>query len=187
MPPAAPHQLARCARCSTIRGKQLVEKVDLYDFLLHGIRNGSAPFESGDTLLVPPAGPQVAVSGAVKRPAIYELKAGETTLASVIEDAGGFTAAASLSHIRIERIDAHHQRVTVTLPDRDAQSPQAASRMRLTHFQVEDGDRIRIEPILPYSQQAIYLAGHVVRPGRLPYSDGMRLSDVLQQLSGHVA
>ena len=89
------------------RGKQLVEKVDLYDFLLHGIRNGSAPFESGDTLLVPPAGPQVAISGAVKRPAIYELKAGETTLASVIEDAGGFTAAASLSHIRIERIDAH--------------------------------------------------------------------------------
>ena len=64
---------------------------------------------------MPPAGPLVAVSGAVKRPAIYELKAGETTLATVIADAGGFTAAASLSHIRIERIDANHQRETVTL------------------------------------------------------------------------
>ncbi len=160
------------------RGKQLVEKVDLYDFLLHGIRNGSAPFESGDTLLVPPAGPQVAISGAIKRPAIYELQAGNTTLASVIEDAGGFTAAASLSHIRVERIDAHRKRVTVTLPDRDTQNP-ATSQDAIGHFQVEDGDRIRIEPILPYSQQAIYLAGHVVRPGRLPYSDGMRLSDVL--------
>jgi protein involved in polysaccharide export with SLBB domain len=160
------------------RGKQLVEKVDLYDFLLHGIRNGSAPFESGDTLLVPPAGPQVAISGAIKRPAIYELKAGATTLASVIEDAGGFTAAASLSHIRIERIDAHRRRVTVTLPDDDTQKPQA-SEDAIGHFRVEDGDRIRIEPILPYSQQVIYLTGHVVRPGRLPYSDGMRLSDVL--------
>jgi protein involved in polysaccharide export with SLBB domain len=160
------------------RGKQLVEKVDLYDFLLHGIRNGSAPFESGDTLLVPPAGRQVAVSGAVKRPAIYELRAGKITLASVIEDAGGFTAAALLSHIRIERIDAYSQRVTVTLPDHDTQSLQAA-RGAIDDFQVEDGDRISIEPILPYSQQAIYLAGHVVRPGRLPYSDGMRLSDVL--------
>ncbi|MDW5265155.1 MULTISPECIES: SLBB domain-containing protein [Acidobacteriaceae] len=161
------------------RGKQLVEKVDLYDFLLHGIRNGSAPFESGDTLLVPPAGPQIAIFGAIKRPAIYELKAGETTLASVVEDAGGFTAAASLSHIRIERIDAHHQRVTVTLPDHDTQSPQAAGGA-IDNFQVEDGDRIRIEPILSYSQRAIYLAGHVVRPGRLPYSDGMHLSDVLR-------
>ncbi len=109
------------------RGKQLVEKVDLYDFLLHGIRNGSAPFESGDTLLVPPAGPQVAISGAIKRPAIYELEAGETTLATVIEDAGGFTAAASLSHIRIERIDAHSKRVTVTLPDHGTQNLAAST------------------------------------------------------------
>jgi protein involved in polysaccharide export with SLBB domain len=161
------------------RGTQLVEKVDLYDFLLHGIRNGSAPFESGDTLLVPPAGPQIAIFGAIKRPAIYELKAGETTLASIIDDAGGFTAAASLSHIRIERIDAHHQRVTVTLPDHDTQNLQAALGA-IEQFQVKDGDRIRIEPILPYSQGAIYLAGHVVRPGRLPYSDGMHLSDVLR-------
>jgi protein involved in polysaccharide export with SLBB domain len=160
------------------RGKQLVEKVDLYDFLLHGIRNGSAPFESGDTLLVPPAGPQVAIFGSVKRPAIYELKTGETTLASVIEDAGGLTAAASFNHITIERIDAHHQRVTVTLPDHDTQSPQAAGDA-IGNFKVEDGDRIRIGPILPYSQRAIYLSGHVARPGRLPYRDGMRLSDVL--------
>ena len=160
------------------RGKQLVEKVDLYDFLLHGIRNGSLPFESGDTLRVPPAGPQVAILGAIKRPAIYELAAGETTLASVIENAGGLTAAASLSNIKIERIDAHSKRVTVSLPDHDAQD-LAASEDAIDHFQVEDGDRIRIEPILPYSQRAIYLAGHVVRPGRLPYSDGMRLSDVL--------
>jgi protein involved in polysaccharide export with SLBB domain len=152
------------------RGKQLVETVDLYDFLLHGIRNGSASFESGDTLLVPPAGPQVAVFGAVKRPAIYELKAGETTLDTVVSDAGGFTAAASPDHIRIERIDANHQRETVTL----------GKQTTLAAFQVRDGDRIRIEPILPYSQRAVYLAGHVVRPGRLPYTDGMRLSDVLR-------
>jgi protein involved in polysaccharide export with SLBB domain len=160
------------------RGKQLVEDVDLYDFLLHGIRNGSAPFESGDTLLVPPAGPLVAVSGAIKRPAIYELKAGETTLATVIDDAGGFTAAASLSHIRIERIDANRQRETVTLPDVANQSPQT-DRDAIAAFLLKDGDRVRVEPILPYSQRAIYLAGHVVRPGRMAYSDGMRLSDVL--------
>jgi protein involved in polysaccharide export with SLBB domain len=160
------------------RGKRLVEDVDLYDFLLHGIRNGSASFESGDTLLVPPAGPQVAVFGAVKRPAIYEVKTGETTLATVIDDAGGFTAAASLGHIRIERIDANHQRETVTLHDTGDQSSQAA-HVAIATFPVKDGDRIRVEPILPYSQRAIYLTGHVVRPGRLAFTDGMRLSDVL--------
>jgi protein involved in polysaccharide export with SLBB domain len=160
------------------RGKQLIEDVDLYDFLIHGVRNGSARFESGDTLLVPPAGPEVAVSGAVKRPAIYEVRDGESTLVSVINDAGGFTAAASLGHITIERIDANRQRETVTLKIAGAESSQT-DRDAIGVFQVKDGDRIRIAPILPYSQRAIYLEGHVVRPGRLPYTDGMRLSDVL--------
>jgi protein involved in polysaccharide export with SLBB domain len=160
------------------RGQQLVEDVDLYDFLLHGIRNGSARFESGDTLLVPPAGPQVAVSGAVKRQAIYELNSGQATLAEVIADAGGFTAAASLNHIGIERIDASGERVTVTPLGTDNQSPQAEHDV-IASFAVKDGDRIRVEPILPYSQRAVYLAGHVVRPGRRAFTDGMRLSDVL--------
>ncbi len=161
------------------RGKQLVEEFDLYDFLLHGIRTGSAHFESGDTLQVPPAGPQVAISGAVKRPAIYELKPGESTLASVIADAGGVTAAASLNHIVIERIDANRQRETVTFKSSSSQDPQA-DRAAMDAFAVKDGDRIHVAPILPYSERAIYLQGHVVRPGRLPYTDGMRLSEVLR-------
>jgi protein involved in polysaccharide export with SLBB domain len=161
------------------RGKQLVEEIDLYDFLLHGMRGPCARFESGDTLLVPPAGPQVAVSGAIKRQAIYELKPAETMLAAVIDDAGGFTASASLNHIRIERIDGNHQRVTVTLPDGGGEGTKT-EQDAIAKFEIKDGDRIRVEPILPYSQRAVYLAGHVVRPGRLAYSEGMRLSDVVR-------
>jgi protein involved in polysaccharide export with SLBB domain len=159
------------------RGKQLVDQVDLYDFLLHGVRSEGSRFESGDTLLVPPAGPQIAISGAVRRPAIYELKTGENTLGALIENAGGLTAAASLGDVRIERIDAHQQRITVTLPDGAIQDPPGDPAVVST-FEVKDGDRIRVEPILPYSQRAVYLAGHVVRPGRVAYTDGMRLSDV---------
>jgi protein involved in polysaccharide export with SLBB domain len=161
------------------RGEQLVEDIDLYDFLLNGVRKGSARFESGDTLLIPPAGPQVAVFGAIKRPAIYELRGGETTLGGVIDDAGGFTAAASLGHIVIDRIDANRQRETVTLNIASDQDPPA-DHDAINVFPVKDGDRIRVEPILPYSERAIYVEGHVVRPGRMPYTDGMRLSDVLR-------
>ena len=138
----------------------------------------AARFESGDTLLVPPAGPQVAVYGAVKRPAIYEVKAGETSLAVLLNDAGGYTVAASLGHIVVERIDANRQRETVTLNLAGDQSPQA-DRNAIDAFKVQDGDRIRVEPILPYSERVVYLEGHVARPGRLPYMDGMRLGDVL--------
>lgn len=159
------------------RGTKLVEEVDLYDFLLHGIRRGSTPFQSGDTLLIPPAGPQVAISGAVKRQAIYELKPSETTLAAVVADAGGMTAAASRDNIKIERIDSNHQRETVTLPH--SADPDPGGDDPLPAFNIRDGDRVTVEPILPYSQRAVYLAGHVVRPGRVAFTDGMRLNDVI--------
>ncbi|HEY4010936.1 MAG TPA: SLBB domain-containing protein, partial [Acidobacteriaceae bacterium] len=100
------------------------------------------------------------------------------TLASVIADAGGLTAAASLDHITIERIAANRQRETVTLKNNNALDPQGA-RAALDGFAVRDGDRTHIAQILPYSERVIYLQGHVVRPGRLPYTDGMRLNEVL--------
>jgi protein involved in polysaccharide export with SLBB domain len=161
------------------RGKQLVDDMDLYDFLLHGMHSWSAHLESGDTLLVPPAGPQVAVYGAVKRPAIYELKSSQESLPAVIDDAGGFTAAASTSNISIERIGENHKRETLTPYKTEEGSPQA-SKTALASFQVQDGDRIHVAPILPFSDRTIYLAGHFVRPGRQSYTDDMRLSDVLR-------
>lgn len=158
------------------RGKQLLGEIDLYDFLLHGVQNEDR-LESGDTVAVPPAGPQIAVYGAVKRPAIYELK-GEATLADLLEDAGGATVSAALGHIVIDRIDANHQRETVSLnlpAGSDSKSAQAA----IAAFAVHDGDRVHVSAILPYSQRVVYMEGHVVRPGRKPYRDGMQLSDVL--------
>ena len=96
------------------RGQQLIGRVDLYDFLLRGVRSADDRLQGGDTLVVPPVGEQVAISGAVKRPGIYELK-DEKTLSSVLENAGGTTVAASLEHISVERIDSNQHRETISL------------------------------------------------------------------------
>ena len=152
-----------------MRGDRLVKEIDLYSFLVNGVRADPAHFESGDTLLVPPRGPEVAISGSVVRPAIYELCKPEDTLSAVISDAGGATVTAALDHITIERIDPHHARETITIQPG-----------MISSFAVRDGDRVMMSSILPYSQRAIYLEGHVVRPGRLPWVDGMHLSDVLR-------
>ena len=159
------------------RGKQLLDTVDLYDFLLHGIRNDEDRLQAGDTLVVPAAGPQVAVWGAVRRPAIYELT-GDSSLAALLQDAGGLSVAASLQHISIERIDANHQRETLSF-DPPENRDTGADALALAKFEVKDGDRIHVAPIAPYSERVVYLEGHVVRPGRQPFHDGMLLSDLL--------
>lgn len=160
-----------------LRNDRLIGEIDLYDFLLRGVRRDDDRLEGGDTLLVPPAGPQVAVYGSVKRPAIYELR-NEKNLAAVLDDAGGVTVAAALGHITVERIDAHQQRETVGL-DLGSTEDSDAAQAAIASFEVKDGDRVRVAPILPYSERVVYLEGHVVRPGRVSYRDGLRLSDVL--------
>jgi protein involved in polysaccharide export with SLBB domain len=160
------------------RGKNLIREVDLYDFLLHGIRPDVERLEPGDTILVPPAGPQVSVSGMVKRPAIYELK-GESHLSQVLEEAGGVSVAAALGRILVERVAANDHRETVSLPLHAENDPDAA-RKALEVFSVRDGDRVMVAPILPYSERAVYLEGHVVRPGKYPYRDDLALADVLR-------
>ena len=160
-----------------LRGGTNIEQTDLYQLLLDGVRPGSSRFESGDTLLVPPAGAQVAVSGAVLRPAIYELKPGEGTLKAALDHAGGTTVVAALDDIVVERIDANQQRTTVKVAPRD--QTDGDMQDAIARFVVKDGDQVRVSSILPYSERVIYLEGHVARPGRLAYSDGMQLADVL--------
>jgi protein involved in polysaccharide export with SLBB domain len=160
------------------RNQKLIGEVDLYDFMLHGVRPMDDRLEAGDTLLVPPVGAQVAVFGAVKRPAIYELK-DENDLAAVLEDAGGLTVAASLAHVTIERVVPNQNREEVAVDAGTDSDPKARlSRLRATD--VKDGDRIHVAALLPYSEQVVYLQGHVARPGKFAFHEGMRINDVLR-------
>lgn len=180
------------------RNNQLLGEIDLYDFLLHGVRNQDDRLQGGDTLLVPPVGPQVAVYGAVKRSAIYELR-NEKTLAAVLEDAGGMTVAAALGNITIDRIVANQRREEISLDagqssDRIAanqrrkevslaagpSSDRTTASMALARFDIKDGDRIHVATLLPYDERVVYLQGHVARPGKLAYHDGLHLSDVIR-------
>src|SRR5260370_243446 len=67
-------------RLQHYRGKLLIEEVDAYDLLLHGIRGDLQRLENGDSLMIPPLGPVVTVEGMVRRPAVYELRNEKTLL-----------------------------------------------------------------------------------------------------------
>jgi polysaccharide biosynthesis/export protein len=159
------------------RGDQLIEVVDLYDLLLHGVKSDLKRLENGDTVLVPPIGTQVTVDGMVRRPAIYELK-DEKNLATVLELAGGLLPTATLRHIEVQRLVAHEKQTMLSfdLPEVDT---DAAVTKKLESFEIHDGDRIRVFPIAPYNQDAVYLEGHVTRPGRYSYHQNMKVTDVI--------
>ena len=164
------------SRVGSLRGIQLkrqgevVARLDLYDLLLSGNTTGDSRLQPGDVIFVPPVGQQVSVSGAVKRPAIYETADG-TSIAEVIELAGGFSPDAYPDAARIERISATQERIVVSI---DADSAEVRS------LQVRAGDTVIIPRVLPELEDAVTLVGHVHRPGPYQWREGMRLTDLIR-------
>jgi protein involved in polysaccharide export with SLBB domain len=159
------------------RGKALVEEVDLYDLMLKGVSSGEVHIESGDSILVPPIGPQVTVAGKVRRPAIYELRK-EQTLDQILELAGGVPVSGELSRIRVERIQAHQRKEMISVNVAGGAGLQAADDA-FKRFRIQDGDVVTVLPILPYSNRAVYLEGHVFRPGKFSFKDGFKVTDLV--------
>jgi len=163
------------------RGKDLIEDVDLYDLLLHGVQAGTQHLQSGDTVLVPPIGSEVTVQGMVRRPAIYELN-GEKSLAEVLELAGGVLPSGTLRHVDVERVEAHQSRTMLRL-DIPENNNQESVTKALDAFQIQDSDKIKILPILPVTEKSVYLDGHVFRPGKYAYQEGMKVTDLVKSYS----
>lgn len=155
------------------RDGQVVARLDVYRLLLHGDSQGDARVLPGDIIFVPPARLSVGIAGRVRRPAIYELK-DEKTLAELIDLAGGLLPDADTRSVQIERVTEALAR-EVTGGD--------VRQTAMQNLALRDGDTVRVFPIAERYAQAVQVEGHVERPGRRPWRDGMRLTDLLPALS----
>ncbi len=156
------------------RGAETVTHFDLYDLLLRGDKSKDVRLESGDVIFIPDVGPQVAVLGSVTTPAIYELR-GERSFSQVLALAGGETNSASGSKVEVERIYNHTERSVfeVDLTTGDS-SP------------VQNGDVVTVRSIIDRFKDAVTLRGNVANPGRYPWHEGMRISDLIPNLDALV-
>ncbi|MGD0442393.1 MAG: SLBB domain-containing protein [Edaphobacter sp.] len=152
------------------RSGKVVVDFDLYDLLQRGDKTNDVQLLPGDVIYIPPVGPQVAVGGSVKGPAIYELKsAHDTTLGDVLELASGPTNVASGEKARLERVDERHLRSMIEVP-LDAQGRSTL---------LQDGDLLELSAVADQFKDAITLRGNVANPGRFTWKPGMRVLDLI--------
>ena len=90
----------------------MVRRLDLYDLLIRGDTKDDAKLLQGDVIFIPPVGATVGIDGEVRRPAIYELK-GESTVAELLQLAGGLTAEADRTTVTLTRIEENQHRVVL--------------------------------------------------------------------------
>lgn len=162
-----------------LRRGEPAESVDIYSFVLLGDRTKDHPLQDGDIVFVKPAGFRVAVVGHVLRPAIYELKEGET-LGTLIFMAGGPRFDAHIERVHVERIVPFDKREDYgrDILDFDVHS---ASKVELLSdsTRIENGDVVTIHEILHLFQNRVVIVGNVNKPGPFEFREGMRVSDLI--------
>ena len=150
------------------RGTQTVATLDLYDFILKGDKSKDLVLQAGDVIYVPFVGGQVAVSGSVRHPAIYEILP-SSNVDEVLKQAGGLSSTAANTKISIERVEEHHERLAMNI-ELDA----AGFATNLI-----DGDVVHVNPILDGYKNTVTIRGNLANPGRFPWHPGMKLSDII--------
>jgi protein involved in polysaccharide export with SLBB domain len=166
------------------RGTQLLATVDLYEYLQSGVISNDVHMAPGDVVWVPLKGTRVKIAGEVNRPAVYELKAGET-LRDAVKLAGGLTPYASTDVVTIDRLLPPSQRpapgyihTVLTANLREVNDSTVAPTAlfpedSITVFRATGGRRA-----------AVSIAGSVWQPGTYQLANGMRLWDVIKGAGG---
>lgn len=143
---------------------------DLYDLLLKGDNSGDTQLRHGDVVFVAPLQAVVEIGGEVNRPAIYEVKTGET-VQDLLRMAGGAKPSAHIKDVVMERVN---RQGVKQLSNLDLTSGSSLSNP------LQNGDMLQLAAISNRVENEVVLAGAVVRPGRYAYKTGMQLKDLIR-------
>jgi len=152
-------------------------RIDLYDFLLRGLKVGEGLLRDGDLIFVPKAEKLVKATGTIARPAIYELKR-EETLNDLLAFAGGLLP--NTDHtINLWRIDEETKAPKVFDP-----GPAKDFVNGKKKFQMQDGDSIFVFASTKPNANAIQVTGSVFYPGHYVWAEGMSVKDAVTLAGG---
>ena len=146
---------------------------DVYDLLLRGDASGDLRLRSGDVVFVPPYQALAEVSGAVKRPMLYELK-GYETVDDLVSMAGGLTREAFTGMATLSRIDSATGLPTIETVE------IGAAKVRRTA--VRNGDLLRVLESGSELSNVVTVKGAAYRSGEFGWRPNLRISDLIQDV-----
>lgn len=154
-----------------IRGNKVIEKADLYDFLVKGDLSGNVHLEDNDVIRVPFADNLVTLNGLVNRPGIFEMKSSES-LMDALRFAGGFKSNAFRGRITGTRIADLERQVIDIAGD------------SLRYFRPANGDEYFIDSVINRYQNRVIIRGAVFKPGAYALDNGMTLKQLIDKAQG---
>ncbi len=162
-----PNDIGSFRKIELLRGGKVVTSFDLYDFLLKGDLSKNRLLQDDDVIRVGTYDRRVALKGALKKPAIFDMKAGETA-ADLIQYAGGFADVAFKERVRVTRLGSS-QREVLTVPSAG-----------LSQFQPQSGDTLMVDSLPMLYANRVWVSGAVYYSGAYGLQQAKDLKALLQ-------
>jgi protein involved in polysaccharide export with SLBB domain len=159
------------------RGGKVISQFDLYDLLLKGDKSADRAVTAEDVIHVGPAGSQIAIVGAINKPSIFEIKAGEN-LEQVLSYAGGFISGAKTEEINYMSLDAR------------SEGFKTVHKTAFNSKVVQDGDiymatsGVAMRQPIDKQMRMIKVDGQVNKPGVYVLKAGSTLQDAIAAAGG---
>ncbi len=165
-----PSEIGSFRSISLVRNGEVLDEVDLYDTFIFGKSNFGSRLRSGDMVFVKHVNNLVRISGGVRRPGTYELKA-EENLSTAVQFADGITNKADLSQVRVFRI-----------AGAKVASIEIESINELSDMSSNDNDKIVIRE---YPFREVKIFGAVTNPGTYIVNEGDGILSLVTQAGGY--
>ena len=157
------------------RSGTLVGTLDIYNFLGVGAKSSDITLQPGDVIYIPNRYSSVAITGEVRKPAIFELTPNET-LKNALRFAGGVKASGVTQRVQINTIDPGTARVLRDINIKDAD--QVASTP------LYDGDEVEVFSVRGDVANRVTIEGAVDQVGDYAMAPGMTVADLITRARG---
>lgn len=166
-----PGEIGTYRNIEVLRNNKIFTTIDLYQFLTRGDQKGNVILKDGDVINFPVYKKHVTISGAVKRPGIFELKDNET-LDDLLFFAAGYTDKAYKASIKVKQFTDIERKI------KDIQKAE------ISLYKPANGDEFQIESILERVENAISINGAVYHPGEFELTPGITISGLIKRAGG---
>lgn len=166
-----PNEIGSFRTVNVIRNNRLVTTIDLYDYLLTGMLRNDIRLQDNDIIRFVTYKERVDVTGPLKRNFTFDMTPGET-LEKLIYFAGGFSATAYKSRLKVTR-----------LTDRERKVEDVTSTDYPT-FVLRDGDAVAVESVLNRFENQVSITGAVYRPGAYSLDQNKTLKQLIANADG---
>ena len=153
-----------------IRDNVVINSIDLYDIFIHGKSGFGQRLRSGDSILIKPTNELIALTGAVKRPGVYELTSDED-YSDLFAYGNGFSASADIDSLRVERLNKEEVEFINISEVKDLSSIKPVA-----------GDRLNVRS---YIRKSVTITGAVKTPGTYLVAKDDTLLSLIEKAEGY--